>query len=165
MAIDPEILGLLPREFCERNMVAPILVDEDALVVAMEDPTNVVAIDEIEEMVEADIRPVIASCRDILDVLRQRQAMETEAEERTAALAIARRRKRFRALRAATVFLIAVAPFVLFWLGYLFFYDVQRFVKQFSLFDKTLFGVLGLGLWAAFVYWLAGRMLGGGEDE
>ena len=46
--IDAEILKLVPKEPCERHKVVPVSRTGNALIVAMADPTNLNAIDDLE---------------------------------------------------------------------------------------------------------------------
>src|SRR5580692_2885356 len=45
--IDPVVLKLVPREICEKHQVIPIRRQGPTLVVAMADPSNIFAIDEL----------------------------------------------------------------------------------------------------------------------
>jgi len=59
--IDAEILKLVPREPCERHKVVPVSRTGNALIVAMADPTNLNAIDDLKFLTGYNIEPVIAS--------------------------------------------------------------------------------------------------------
>src|SRR5579863_3806372 len=59
--IEPEILKLVPKEPCERHKVVPISRTGNALIVAMADPTNLNAIDDLKFLTGYNIEPVIAS--------------------------------------------------------------------------------------------------------
>src|ERR1700723_1187701 len=59
--IDPEILKLVPKEPCERHKVIPVSRTGNALIVAMADPTNLNAIDDLKFLTGYNIEPVIAS--------------------------------------------------------------------------------------------------------
>ena len=59
--IDAEILKLVPKEPCERHKVIPVSRTGNALIVAMADPTNLNAIDDLKFLTGYNIEPVIAS--------------------------------------------------------------------------------------------------------
>ncbi len=59
--VDAEVLKLVPKEPCERHRVLPISRTGNALIVAMADPTNLNAIDDLKFLTGYNIEPVIAS--------------------------------------------------------------------------------------------------------
>ncbi len=59
--IEPEILKLVSREQCERHRVVPVSRAGSSLVVAMTDPTNLNAIDDLKFLTGYNVEPVIAS--------------------------------------------------------------------------------------------------------
>jgi type IV pilus assembly protein PilB len=59
--IDAEILKLVSREQCEKHRVLPVSRAGGSLVVAMADPTNLNAIDDLKFLTGYNIDPVIAS--------------------------------------------------------------------------------------------------------
>src|SRR5262249_6477433 len=59
--IDPEITKLVSREVCDKHKIMPISRSGSALVVAMADPTNLHAIDDIKFLTGFNVEPVVAS--------------------------------------------------------------------------------------------------------
>jgi type IV pilus assembly protein PilB len=59
--IDADILKLVPKEPCERHKVVPVSRTGNSLIVAMADPTNLNAIDDLKFLTGYNIEPVIAS--------------------------------------------------------------------------------------------------------
>jgi len=59
--IDPDILKLVSREQCEKHKVVPVSRAGSSLIVAMADPTNLNAIDDLKFLTGYNIEPVIAS--------------------------------------------------------------------------------------------------------
>jgi len=59
--IDAEIVKLVQREQCERHRVIPVSRTGSSLIVAMADPTNLNAIDDLKFLTGYNIEPVIAS--------------------------------------------------------------------------------------------------------
>jgi type IV pilus assembly protein PilB len=59
--IDAEILKLVAKEQCEKHRVIPVSRTGNSLIVAMADPTNLHAIDDLKFLTSYNIEPVIAS--------------------------------------------------------------------------------------------------------
>ncbi|MDC3958262.1 type IV-A pilus assembly ATPase PilB [Polyangium jinanense] len=58
---DPEVLKLVPREVCEKQKIIPLFRSGTSLVVAMADPTNLHAIDDIKFLTGSIVEPRVAS--------------------------------------------------------------------------------------------------------
>ncbi len=65
--IKPEIVRLIPEAIARRYVVLPITLSDDVLVVAMKDPTDIVAIDTIKRITSRRIKVVRAEEKEILD--------------------------------------------------------------------------------------------------
>lgn len=65
--IDETLLGLLGVDYCKRNFALPIEKNGTQLKVAMADPLDFVAIDDIELRTGFTVMPVISSKNDILE--------------------------------------------------------------------------------------------------
>jgi type IV pilus assembly protein PilB len=59
--IDVAVLKLVPREICEKHQVIPVRRNGPTLIVAMADPSNIYAIDELKFLTQYNIEPVVAS--------------------------------------------------------------------------------------------------------
>ncbi len=59
--IDPEVLKLVPAQLAERLQVLPVKRNGNALTLAMADPTNVLAVDDVAFFTNFQIQPVVAS--------------------------------------------------------------------------------------------------------
>jgi type IV pilus assembly protein PilB len=59
--IDASVLKLVPREICEKHQVIPVRRNGPTLIVAMTDPSNIYAIDELKFFTQYNIEPVVAS--------------------------------------------------------------------------------------------------------
>jgi type IV pilus assembly protein PilB len=64
--IDAEILKLVSKDQCEKHRVVPVSRAGSSLIVAMADPTNLNAIDDLKFLTGYNIEPVIASEQAIL---------------------------------------------------------------------------------------------------
>ncbi|HVY46022.1 MAG TPA: type IV-A pilus assembly ATPase PilB [Minicystis sp.] len=59
--IDPEVTKLVSKEVCDKHKIIPLSRSGSALVVAMADPTNLHAIDDIKFLTGFNVEPVVAS--------------------------------------------------------------------------------------------------------
>jgi type IV pilus assembly protein PilB len=69
--IDPNVIKLIPKKIAKRYQIIPISKMGDTLVVAMVDPLNIFAIDDIKAITGFSISPIITADRDIKDALSQ----------------------------------------------------------------------------------------------
>ena len=67
--IPEEISELLPIETARNHKVVPVSRLENKLFVAMADPLNVLALDDVKRLTKLDISPLIASEKSVLDKL------------------------------------------------------------------------------------------------
>src|SRR5882757_8406343 len=59
--IDASVLKLVPKDICEKHQVIPVRRNGPTLIVAMADPSNIYAIDELKFLTQYNIEPVVAS--------------------------------------------------------------------------------------------------------
>ena len=81
LKIDGEVIELVPQNVCEFYSIIPVAKIGNALSVAMADPLNVFAIDDIKLMTGMEIVPTIASENDILEVLKHYYASKSGMTE------------------------------------------------------------------------------------
>jgi len=67
--VPEEIMALVPKELAKANKLVPIGRLNGKLFVAMADPTNVLAVDDVKRRVQLDIIPMIATERAVADAL------------------------------------------------------------------------------------------------
>ena len=67
VGILPEVVALVPREVALNYMVLPVSRLENKLFLAMADPLNVLALDDVKRITKLDVMPMIASEKAILD--------------------------------------------------------------------------------------------------
>lgn len=83
LEVGPEVaaLGRVPRKLAERHHVLPLRIEEgDVLVIAMSDPTNVVALDDLRLSSGArSVRPVVAPETQITETLRRAYGSDASA--------------------------------------------------------------------------------------
>ena len=69
VSIPQEIADLLPRETAHNHKVVPVSRLENKLFLAMADPLNVLALDDVKRITKLEIAPLIASEKAIADKL------------------------------------------------------------------------------------------------
>jgi len=69
--IDPSLLKTIPEQLVRRYKVIPLKKEGNCLTVAMPDPTNVLAIDDLRLLMGCDIEPVQASEKDIVALIQK----------------------------------------------------------------------------------------------
>ena len=80
--IDPSVVKLVPHETAKRYQILPLSRVGASLTIAMVDPTNVFAMDDIKFMTGFNIEPVVASETSILEGIEKVYvAAQQEAEE------------------------------------------------------------------------------------
>jgi len=81
IGIAPEIADLLPRDICQSHKVVPVSRLENKLFLAMADPLNVLAIDDVRRITRMEVAPMIASEKSITDKLHSIETGKTGSME------------------------------------------------------------------------------------
>src|SRR2546430_4191886 len=81
IAIPLDIADLLPRELAHSHKVVPVTRLENKLFLAMADPLNILAIDDVRRITKLEISPMIASERAIIDKLNNIDASKSGSME------------------------------------------------------------------------------------
>ena len=80
--VDPSVAHLIDDRSARRYSAVPVGLDPDGtLVVAMADPLNVLAIDDLRMVTRREIRPVLALPEDIASVLRETREVDEVVED------------------------------------------------------------------------------------
>ncbi len=59
--IDPDVISLVPREVASKHLLIPVQQAGNSLIVAMADPSNIYAIDDVKFMTSLHIEPVVST--------------------------------------------------------------------------------------------------------
>jgi type IV pilus assembly protein PilB len=81
LAVPPEVADLVPREMAHNHKVVPVSRLENKLFLAMADPLNVLAIDDVRRITHLEIAPLIASEKAIVDKLNAIDAAKSGSME------------------------------------------------------------------------------------
>jgi len=69
--VDPNVIKLIPKKIAKRYQIIPISKMGNTLVVAMVDPLNIFAIDDIKAITGYNISPIITADKDIKEAINQ----------------------------------------------------------------------------------------------
>jgi hypothetical protein len=160
--IDPILYTYIPSHLARRHHLVPVKLDRDGLVVAMEDPSDLVLIDNLKEIVGLRIKPVVAPSAEI------QAALEGYPEEEAPAKGIERAEKFDPAVRFFSWFFLPImsAALLLFIAGMLGYYEpFQRWLqeqladnvtKSAQAFTVFLYFFLTWGVWTIIMYEIRG---------
>jgi type IV pilus assembly protein PilB len=79
--IDAHAATLLASDLARRYNVLPIAIQDEELVVAMSDPANIFAIDDLRIVTGYEIRPVVSTESDLVQAIDKFASMQTDVEE------------------------------------------------------------------------------------
>ena len=82
--IDPSASALIPENLARRYKALPVGFDEGKVVVAMSDPSNVLALDDIRTLTGKEVAPVVATATDIGAAISRIQRLDRSVESITA---------------------------------------------------------------------------------
>jgi len=85
--VDPTVVQLVPREFCEKNEVFPLRRKGRVLYVAMADPTNWSAIDNLRFLTNFSIEPLLMTPEKINQLIVKAYGEKSEVTELAKAMA------------------------------------------------------------------------------
>jgi len=84
--VDGSAVSRVPEPVCRRHTALPIGYDDGRLVVAMADPANVFALDDMRSMAGMEIRPVVATKPDVLAAINRYHRGDAELDDLTIAM-------------------------------------------------------------------------------
>ena len=85
--IDPAAASSIPESVCRRYSAIPIRYEDNKIVVAMSDPANVFAIDDIRTITRMEVQPVVATRTDVASAIQRLRGMDESVEDIAAAAA------------------------------------------------------------------------------
>src|SRR5512147_2423201 len=81
LSVSPDVADLVPRELAHNHKVVPVSRLENKLFLAMADPLNVLAIDDVRRITKLEVAPLIASEKSIVDKLNNLDAAKSGSME------------------------------------------------------------------------------------
>ncbi|MCX7919126.1 MAG: hypothetical protein N3A72_05865 [bacterium] len=143
--LDPAILTLISRRIAEQYRAVPVRLSGDELVVAMENPYDVLAIDDIKLHTNKIIKPVLCSSKDIEYALKQ------YPDDGTAVPLIVTRHSKITQVIANLIFLLLMFTplLLLIWL----IYASTDIAKWISNYEHLFIVLLWWGFYSIILYW------------
>ncbi|MFP4312447.1 MAG: GspE/PulE family protein [Nitriliruptoraceae bacterium] len=78
--VDAHATTMIPDTIMRRHSVLPIRFEGGRLVMAMSDPSNVIAMDDVRTITKMDIRPVVATKEDVTKAIGKYASMQEDIE-------------------------------------------------------------------------------------
>jgi type IV pilus assembly protein PilB len=85
-AVDGSAVTRVPAAVCRRHSALPIGFEDGKLVVAMADPANVFAVDDIRSMTGLEVKSVVATKADVMAAIDRYHRGDDEMDELTSAI-------------------------------------------------------------------------------
>ncbi len=166
VSVPVDVLKRIPHSYAEKHRCVPILAEEERLVVAMEDPTDLLVLDEIRSESKKNPWPVLAPLADIERILNQYPFVSAERErkeERDNELGF-RSRLWWRILHPLCFLFFMVLPLGFFmaaakWDDVWFHETIMQAMRN-SVWDLMLYLILGWILWSILLWELDGLIFG-----
>jgi type IV pilus assembly protein PilB len=87
--MDPTVAALIPEQLARRYRALPIGYRDDRLVVAMADPSNLFAVDDIRTITGLEVQPVVATAADIEQAIRKYSQSDESVQQASSEAALA----------------------------------------------------------------------------
>lgn len=81
ITVAPKALEKMPMTMCELYKVMPISVKDDVLTVAMADPQNIAALDDLRNFIGMEVRGAVSNLKDVEAAIRRYYADKEESIE------------------------------------------------------------------------------------
>jgi type IV pilus assembly protein PilB len=85
-AVDGSAVGRVPGAVCRRHSAMPIGFEDGKLIVAMADPANVFALDDIRSLTGMDVKPVVATRTDVAAAIDRYYRADSDLDDLTSVL-------------------------------------------------------------------------------
>lgn len=160
--IDPAVMELIPRPFAEGHHILPVRKEgKNTLVVAMQDPSDLVVIDAIKHQVKLEVKACIAPASEIRAILNPDSVKAAPPPKKK------KRSFLFRLVRATAFPIFAFTPLPGFFAAIWFIDDFANWVRSSvpSEFDLMIYVGLGWGLWAILLFEINGLIFGRSLEE
>jgi type IV pilus assembly protein PilB len=85
-SVDGSAVGRVPGAVCRRHSAIPIAFEDGKLLVAMADPANVFALDDIRSLTGMDVKPVVATRGDVAAAIDRYYRADSDLDDITSIL-------------------------------------------------------------------------------
>jgi len=79
--VDGSAVALIPEQVARRHRAIPIAFDDSTLVVAMSDPSNVIALDDIRTITGFEVKAVVATAADVDAAINKYAKLDQSVED------------------------------------------------------------------------------------
>jgi type IV pilus assembly protein PilB len=84
--VDGSAIGRVPGPVCRRHAAIPIGFEDGKLLVAMADPANVFAVDDIRSLTGIDVKPVVATRSDVAAAIDRYYRADSDLDDLTSVM-------------------------------------------------------------------------------
>ncbi len=84
VSVDDQVATMVSSQICKKYTLLPFGTKDDRILLAMADPTNVVALDDVRAITRKEVRVVVAPWSQLVSLIERIQRMGEEALETTA---------------------------------------------------------------------------------
>lgn len=153
-----EVSGYITRDQCRRMHAVPLRLDDGTVIIAMEDPTDVRTLADLEKLFDHTVKPVLASAKGIdatIEKLPEMEVAHLSGEHVAPSVG-------YRILSALSLMVICFGPMIGF---YFFILQTTRGTEWyaglgFSRFENILFFLVVWGSWAGIAHFLNDLVFG-----
>jgi len=82
-SVDGSAIGMVPGTVCRRYSVIPVGFEDGRLLLAMADPANVFAVDDIRSLTQMEVRPLVATKSDVLAAIDRYYRADSDLDDLT----------------------------------------------------------------------------------
>ena len=84
--VDPSAVSMVPGPLARRYVVLPFGFEDGKLLLAMADPANFLAIEDVRAVTQTDVKPCVATRNDVLAAIDRHYRADSDLEDLTAIL-------------------------------------------------------------------------------
>ncbi|HZK74448.1 MAG TPA: ATPase, T2SS/T4P/T4SS family, partial [Clostridia bacterium] len=84
--VDPSAVSLVPGPLARRYVVLPFGFEDGKLLLAMADPANFLAIEDVRAVTQTDVKPCVATRSDVLSAIDRHYRADSDLDDLTAIL-------------------------------------------------------------------------------
>ncbi|MGH2819474.1 MAG: type II secretion system ATPase GspE [Actinomycetota bacterium] len=78
--LDPSAVALVPEGVARKHNVIPVAFDGDRMMLAMADPANVLAVDDVRALTKKDVKTLVATKTDVISAINRCYRLDHAAE-------------------------------------------------------------------------------------
>lgn len=81
MYIDPKVPKIIPESLAKKHLLIPVKIDGNSLTIAMDDPLDIIAQDDVRLVTGMEINPVISPTQDIKNAINKYYDTSAQAQK------------------------------------------------------------------------------------